>query len=89
MPSVIASVSAAYGMPPTNKCQSQSLWHVLSPLVTMQSRDYATVSKLGHFLSLLDAPVDSATYSNGHVSDLVSARNLARMLPREAEFVSE
>ena len=52
---------------------------------------FATVSKFGHFRSLLDAPVDSAIYSGGHVSDLVFARDcgMARMLHREAEFVSE
>ena len=53
--------------------------------------------RLGIFVLSIDAPVDSAVYeylaidSGGHVSDLVVARNccMARMLPGEAELVSE
>ena len=55
--------------------------------------------RLGIFVLSIDAPVDSATGINeylatdsgGNVSDLVLARNccLARMLPGEAELVSE
>ena len=53
--------------------------------------------RLGIFVLSIDAPVDSAINeylaieSGGNVSDLVLARNccLARMLPGEAELVSE
>ena len=47
--------------------------------------------RLGIFVLSIHAPVDSAIDSGGNVSDLVLARNccLARMLPREAELVSE
>ena len=53
--------------------------------------------RLGIFVLFTDAPVDSAVNeylaidSGGNVSDLVVARNccLARMVPREAELVSE
>ena len=46
---------------------------------------------LGIFVLSIDAPVHSAVDSGGNVSDLVLARNccLARMLPGEAELVSE
>ena len=46
--------------------------------------------RLGIFVLFIGAPVDSAVYG-GHVSDLVVARNccMARMLPGEAELVSE
>ena len=69
-----------------------------------QSRDpgfespFATVSNFGHFRSLHWCPsslsgIDEylAIDSGGNVSDLLVARNccLARMLPREAELVSE
>ena len=59
---------------------------------------FATVSKIGHFRSLHCGPswlscINEylAIDSGGHVSDLVLARNccLTRMLPREAELVSE
>ena len=59
---------------------------------------FATVSKIGHFRSLHCAPswlscINEylAIDSGGHVSDLVLARNccLTRMLPGEAELVSE
>ena len=53
--------------------------------------------RLGIFVLSIDAPVDSAVFeylaidSGGNVSDLVLARScfLARMLPGEAELVSE
>ena len=53
--------------------------------------------RLGIFVLSIEAPVDSAVYeylaidSGGNVSDLVLARNwcLARMLPEEAELVSD
>ena len=53
--------------------------------------------RLGIFILSIDAPIDSAINeylainSGGNVSDLVLARNccLARMLPGEAELVSE
>ena len=51
--------------------------------------------RLGIFILSIDVPVHSAEYlaidSGGNVSDLVFARNccLARMLPGEAELVSE
>ena len=59
---------------------------------------FATVSKIGHFRSLHCGPSRLscineylAIDSGGHVSDLVLARNccLTRMLPGEAELVSE
>ena len=59
---------------------------------------FVTLSKIGHFRSLHWRPSwlscmneYLAIDSGGHVSDLVLARNccLARMLPREAELVSE
>ena len=59
---------------------------------------FATVSKIGHFRSLHWRPswlscINEylAIDSGGHVSDLVVARNccMARMLPGEAELVSE
>ncbi len=59
---------------------------------------FATVSKIGHFRSLHWRPCSIswineylAIDSGGHVSDLVVARNccMARMLPGEAELVSE
>ena len=58
---------------------------------------FATVSKIGHFRSLQWRPCwlscineYLAIDSGGNVSDLVVARNcLARMLPGEAELVSE
>ena len=59
---------------------------------------FATVSKIGHFRSLHCGPswlscINEylAIDSGGHVSDLVLARNccLTRMLPGEAELVSE
>ena len=45
--------------------------------------------RFGHFRIVV--PVDLAIDSGGHVSDLVLARNccLTRMLPGEAELVSE
>ena len=56
--------------------------------------------RLGIFVLSINAPVDSAVgpmneylaiESGGHVSDLIFARNcsIARMLPGEAELVSE
>ena len=52
--------------------------------------------RLGIFVLSIDAPVDCineylAIDSDGHVSDLVVARNccMTRMLPGEAELVSE
>ena len=61
---------------------------------------FATVSKLGLFRSLQDAPVHSAVKclneylaidGGGNMSDLVFAGNcnVARMLPREAKLVPE
>ena len=59
---------------------------------------FATISKIEHFRSLHWRPswlscINEylATDSGGNVSDLVVARNccMARMLPGEAEFVSE
>ena len=59
---------------------------------------FVTVSKIGHFRSLHWRPCSLscineylAIDSGGHVSDLALARNccLARMLPGEAELVSE
>ena len=59
---------------------------------------FATVSKIGHFRSLHLRPCSLscineylAIDSGGNVSDLALARNccLARMLPGEAELVSE
>ena len=59
---------------------------------------FPTVSKFGHFRSLHDAPVDPAVSmstwlldSGGNVSDLFVTRNccMTRMLPGEAELVSE
>ena len=59
---------------------------------------FATISKIGHFRSLHCGPswlscINEylAIDSGGHVSDLVLARNccLTRMLPGEAELVSE
>ena len=58
---------------------------------------FATVSRFGHFRSLHGVSVDScineylAIDSGGNVSDLVFACNcsVARMLPGEAELVSE
>ena len=59
---------------------------------------FATVSKIGHFRSLHCGPswlscINEylAIDSGGHVGDLVLARNccLTRMLPGEAELVSE
>ena len=59
---------------------------------------FSTVSKIGHFRSLHLRPCSLscineylAIDSGGHVSDLALARNccLARMLPGEAELVSE
>ena len=54
----------------------------------------ATISKCGHFRSLYNARINEylGIYSVGNVSDLVLARNycsMARMLPGEAELVSE
>ena len=65
-----------------------------------QSREpeFATISKLGRFCSLHDAPSSLscineylALNSGGNVSELSSRINccIARMLPREAELVSE
>ena len=52
---------------------------------------FATVSKIGHFRSLSCINESLAIDSGGNVSDLALARNccLARMLPGEAELVSE
>ena len=59
---------------------------------------FATVSKMGYFRSLHRRPCSLscineylAIDSGGNVSDVVVARNccVARMLPREAELVSE
>ena len=59
---------------------------------------FATVSKIGHFRSLHWRPCwlsyineYLAIDSDGHVSDLVVARNccMSKMLPGEAELVSE
>ena len=55
---------------------------------------FTTISKIGHLLlSIVDSAVNEylAIDSGGNVSDLVVARNccLARMLPGEAELVSE
>ena len=56
---------------------------------------FATVSKIGHFRSLHYGLSCINEYlaidSGGHVRDLVLARNccLTRMLPGEAELVSE
>ena len=55
---------------------------------------FVTVSKIGHFRSLHSLSCINeylAIDSGGNVSDLALARNccLARMLPGEAELVSE
>ena len=59
---------------------------------------FATVARIGHFTSLHGRPCSLscineylAIDSGGNVSDLVLASNccLARMLPGEAELVSE
>ena len=52
---------------------------------------FATVSKIAHFRSLSCINEYLAIDSGGNVSDLVAARNccMARMLPEEAEMVSE
>ena len=59
---------------------------------------FVTISKIGHFRSLHWRPCSLscineylAIDSGGNVSDLVLARNccVARMLPGEAELVSE
>ena len=52
---------------------------------------FATVSKIGHFRYLHCINEYLAIDSGGNVSDLALARNccMARMLPGEAELVSE
>ena len=59
--------------------------------VSPGSNPFAAVSKIGYFRSLSCINEYLAIDSGGNVSDLALARNccLARMLPGEAELVSE